>query len=172
MPLARYFVLIFARISSSAGQNSYLPNSSAVIHFASACSSSFISCPSSSFASKRLSPIVTSGYSCSTLTKSFPTVISTSSSSLHSLFKASSRLSPDSTFPPTNSHSNARDLFSGLWQIRNLSPRHISAATTSTITNSFNRASNRLYSCGILAFQIIIPYKKRVFNSKILTNIY
>ncbi len=128
-----YSDFIFARISSSAGQNSYLSISSAVIHFASTCSSSFISCPSSSSASNRLNTIVMSGYSCTTLTNRLPTVISTSSSSLHSLLRASLWLSPFSTFPPTNSQSKARALSLGRWHIRNLSSLFISAATTSVI---------------------------------------
>ena len=54
-------------------------------------------------------------------------------SSLHSRIKACSFVSPCSTLPPTNSQRSARALFAGLWQTKNLSLSHISAATTSTI---------------------------------------
>ena len=40
-----------------------------------------------------------------------------------------------STFPPTNSQRSALALLAGLWQIKNLSLAHISAATTSIIFN-------------------------------------
>lgn len=155
-----YSDFIFARISSSAGQNSYLSISSAVIHFASTCSSSFISCPSSSSASNRLNPIVISGYSCTTLTNSFPTVISTSSSSLHSLLRASSLFSPFSTFPPTNSQSKARALFFGRWHIRNLLSLFIRAATTSVIPHLVSE------SRALCAVHSHIPNNYTIYKSR------
>ena len=68
-------------------------------------------------------------------------------SSRHSRISACSFVSPSSTFPPTNSHKRALDLWAGLWQIKNLSLSHISAATTSVISNINSYHVYRYLNC-------------------------
>ena len=98
-----------------------------------------------------------SGYSCTTSMKTSPTDIVIPNSSRHSLMRASCFVSPASTFPPTYSYKSPRALCSDRRQIRNRSPSHISAATTSVMLFlSFDHVSMSTIIAGFCLLSIIL----------------
>ena len=61
----------------------------------------------------------------------FLTDLSVEQRQMHIQIRACSFVAPGSTLPPTNSHNSPRDLWAGRWQMRDLFPLQIRAATTS-----------------------------------------
>ena len=96
--------------------------------------SSFCGSPSAIVALNNVKCTVKSGYSWVTSMNTSPTAGVTTSYYWHSRIRACSFVSPNSTLLLTNSQRSPLALCAGRWQIMNLSPCHMRAATTSIIT--------------------------------------